>query len=97
MLFLQEEFDTHDPKAHHFFKLPFLRKWFQIVEIGVAKDNVFVFMHFNIYVVFNQGARLIPTCFITYLMGHIVVGCFNDLQVGFECTKHKQKNMFPQH
>jgi hypothetical protein len=65
--------------------------------IGVAKDIVFVFMHFNIYVVFNQGARLIPTCFITYLMGHIVVECFNDLQVGFECTKHKQKNMFRQH
>jgi hypothetical protein len=84
MLFLQEEFDTHDPKAHHFFKLSFLKKWFQIVEFGVARDIVFVF---------NQGARLIPTCFITYLMGHIVVGCFNDLQVGFECIEHNQKNV----
>jgi len=37
MLFLQEEFDTHDPKAHHFFKLPFLKKWFQIVELGLPR------------------------------------------------------------
>lgn len=38
-----------------------------------------------------------PICFITYLMGHAIVGynC-SDLQVGFECTKHKQENWFPQ-
>ncbi len=52
-------------------------------------------MHSNICVAFNQGVILIPTCFITYLMGHIVNGCnFNDLQVGFECIKHKQENWF---
>jgi hypothetical protein len=63
-----------------------------------CKGHCVCLMHSKICVAFNQGVILIPTCFITYLMGHIVIGCnFNDLQVGFECTKHKQHNWYPQH
>jgi hypothetical protein len=94
---LQEEFDTHDPKAHHFLKLPFLKKRSRIVEIGAARDTVFALTHSGICAAFSRGAALIPNCFITNLMGHIVVDCFSDLRAGFECTRHKQENMFPQH
>jgi hypothetical protein len=97
MLLLQEEFDTHDPKAHHFLKLPFLKKRSRIVEIGAARDTVFALTHSGICAAFSRGAALNPSCFITNLMGHVVVDCYSDLQAGFECTRHKQENMFPQH
>jgi hypothetical protein len=83
MLLLQEEFDTHDPKAHHFLKLPFLKKRSRIVEIGAARDTVFALTHSGICAAFSRGAALIPNCFITNLMGHIVVDSFSDLQAGF--------------
>ncbi len=34
-------------------------------------------------------AKLFLTCFIAYAMRHIVVGCFSELQIQFENTKHK--------
>jgi hypothetical protein len=67
------------------------------MDFGATKDIMFAIRNYYISVVFNQGVKLIPTCFITHLMGHIVVGCFNDLQVGFESIRHKQENTFPQH
>jgi len=33
-------------------------------------------------------------CFITYLIGHIIVNFFNDLQVGFEYIIHAKENFF---
>jgi hypothetical protein len=42
-LSVQEEFDTHDPKAHHFLKLHFLKKRSGIVEIVEIKhDNDYI-------------------------------------------------------
>ncbi len=47
-----------------------------------CKGHYVCLTHSNICVAFNQSVIPIPTCFITYLMGHIVVGCnFGDLQV----------------
>lgn len=42
---LQEEFDTFDPKAPQFQKLPFLKKRSRIVEIAAARDLVFALAH----------------------------------------------------
>jgi hypothetical protein len=33
-------------------------------------------------------------CFITYLIGHIIVNFFNDLQVRFEYIIHAKENFF---
>jgi hypothetical protein len=43
------------------------------VEIGATKDIMFVLMHFDICIIFNQGARLILTCFIIYFMGTLLL------------------------
>lgn len=53
---LQEEFDTHDPKAHHFLKLPFLKKRSRIVEIVAARDTVFALTHSGICAAFSRGS-----------------------------------------
>lgn len=52
---VQEEFDTHDPKAHHFLKLPFLKKRSRIVEIVAARDTVFALTHSGICAAFSRG------------------------------------------
>lgn len=54
----QEEFDTHDPKAHDFLKLPFLKKRSRIVEIVAARDTVFALTHSGICAAFSRGSRL---------------------------------------
>jgi hypothetical protein len=54
-LSLQEEFDTNDPKAHHFLKLPFLKKRSRIVEIVAARDTVFALTHSGICAAFSRG------------------------------------------
>lgn len=56
-LLLQEEFDTHDPKAHHFLKLPFLKKRSRIVEIVAARDTVFALTHSGICAAFRRGLK----------------------------------------
>jgi len=43
------------------------------VEIGATKDIVFFLMHFDICIIFNQGARLIPICFVIYFMGTLLL------------------------
>ncbi|CAM6062261.1 unnamed protein product [Sphagnum tenellum] len=58
---LQEEFDTHDPKAHHFLKLPFRKKRSHIVEIGVARDIVFALTHSGICATFSRDRKLRAT------------------------------------
>jgi hypothetical protein len=54
MFFSQEEFNTHDLKAHHFLKLPFLKKC-KIIEVETTKDIMFAFTHSNIYVVLPKA------------------------------------------
>jgi len=66
--FSQEEFDTHDPKAHHFFKLLFLKKRSRIVEIGVARDTLFAFTHFGIHAAFSWGTKISPVVLRPYLL-----------------------------
>ncbi|CAM6074254.1 unnamed protein product [Sphagnum tenellum] len=52
---IEEEFDTHDPKAQHFLKLSFLKDRSRIVEIGAARDTVFALTHFGICAAFSRG------------------------------------------
>jgi len=60
-------------KPTTFLKSPFLNKQSWIVEIGATKKIVFVLMHFDICIIFNQGAKLIHTCFIIYFMGRLLL------------------------
>jgi hypothetical protein len=66
-LSLQEEFDTHDPKAHHFLKLPFLKKRSRIVEIVAARDTVFALTHSGICAAFSRGWTLACTPWLLWV------------------------------
>ncbi len=76
----QEEFDTHDPKAHHFLKLSFLKKGFCIVEIGAARDTVFALTHSGICAAFNRGTEISPVILRPYLLDVLLSAVFWDLQ-----------------
>ncbi len=43
------------------------------MEIEATKEIIFFLMHFDICIILNQGARLIPTCFIIYFMGTLLL------------------------
>eukprot|EP01018_Ginkgo_biloba_P018992 Gb_11511 [translate_table: standard] len=55
-LFL-EEFDTYDPKANQFLKLPFLRKRSKIVEIVTAHDMVFALAFSGVCAAFSRETK----------------------------------------
>jgi len=93
----QEEFDTHDPKAHHFLKLPFLKKRSRIVEIGAARDTVFALTHSGICAAFSRGTEISPVVLRPYLLDVLLSAVFWDSQSGLGCTRHKQEDMFPKH
>jgi len=76
----QEEFDTHDPKAHHFLKLSFLKKRSRIVEIGVARDTMFALTHSGICATFSRGTEISPVILRPYLLGVLLSAVFWDLQ-----------------
>jgi len=63
-------------KPTTFLKSPFLNKKSWIVEIGPTKEIMFVLMHFDICIIFNQGAKTYPHLFHHLFYGQIVVGCF---------------------
>jgi len=75
----QEEFDTHDPKAHHFLKL-FLKKRSHIVEIGAARDTVFALTHSSICAAFSRGTEISPVVLRPYLLDVLLSAVFWDLQ-----------------
>ncbi len=74
--FSQEEFDTHDPKAHHFLKLLFLKKRSRIVEIGVARDTEFALTHFGICAAFSRGTEISPVVLRPYLLDVLLSAVF---------------------
>ncbi len=76
----QEEFDTHDPKAHHFLKLLFLKKQSRIVEIGAARDTVFALTHSSICAAFSRGTEISPVVLRPYLLDVLLSVVFWDLQ-----------------
>ncbi|MQL86351.1 hypothetical protein Taro_018869 [Colocasia esculenta] len=51
---LQEEYDTHDPKGHCFFELPFLRKRSRIIEIVAAQDVIFALAQSGVCAAFSR-------------------------------------------
>ena len=55
LLFLQEEYDTHDPKGHCPVALPFLMKRTQVIEIVAAHDIVFALAHSGVCAAFSRG------------------------------------------
>jgi hypothetical protein len=76
----QEEFDTHDPKAHHFLKLSFLKKRSCIVEIGAARDTMFALTHSGICAAFSRSTEISPVVLRPYLLGVLLSAVFWDLQ-----------------
>ncbi|CAK9198733.1 unnamed protein product [Sphagnum troendelagicum] len=72
---LQEEFDTHDPKAHHFLKLPFLKKRSRIVEIGAARDTVFALTHSGICAAFSRDTNK-RICFLNISADEVIRSLF---------------------
>ncbi len=76
----QEEFDTHDPKAHHFLKLEFLKKRSRIVEIGAARDTMFALTHSGICAAFSRGTEINPVVLRPYLLDVLLLVVFWDLQ-----------------
>ncbi|KAG0569531.1 hypothetical protein M758_6G094200 [Ceratodon purpureus] len=72
---LQEEFDTHDPKAHHFLKLPFLKKRSRIVEIVAARDTVFALTHSGICAAFSRDTNK-RICFLNISADEVIRSLF---------------------
>lgn len=54
-IFLQEEYDTYDPKGPSSIVLPFLRKRSKIIEIVAAQDIVFALAQSGVCAAFNRG------------------------------------------
>lgn len=57
--FLQEEFDTYDPKVDWFLQLHFLKKRSRIIEIVAAHDIVFALTQSGICAAFSRGLHLL--------------------------------------
>ncbi|KAL2612960.1 hypothetical protein R1flu_024652 [Riccia fluitans] len=72
---LQEEFDTHDPKAHQFLKLPFLKKRSRIVEIVAARDTVFALTHSGICAAFSRETNK-RICFLNISSDEVIRSLF---------------------
>jgi hypothetical protein len=77
----EEEFDTHDPKAHHFLKLSFLKKRSRIVEIRAARDTVFALTHSGICATFSRGTEISPVVLRPYLLDVLLSAVFLGLTV----------------
>lgn len=54
--FIQEEYDTHDPKGYCSLSLPFLKKRSKIIEIVAARDIVFALAQSGVCAAFSRGA-----------------------------------------
>ncbi|XP_024527643.1 uncharacterized protein LOC9662931 isoform X2 [Selaginella moellendorffii] len=72
---LQEEFDTHDPKAHRCLKLPFLKKRSKIVEIVAARDIVFALAHSGICAAFSRETNK-KICFLNISSDEVIRSLF---------------------
>ncbi|GBG80793.1 hypothetical protein CBR_g31349 [Chara braunii] len=72
---LQEEFDTHDPKAHQFLKLPFLKKRSRIVEIVAARDIVFALAHSGVCAAFSRETNR-RICFLNISPDEVIRSLF---------------------
>eukprot|EP00245_Coleochaete_scutata_P007175 TRINITY_DN22284_c0_g1_i1.p1 TRINITY_DN22284_c0_g1~~TRINITY_DN22284_c0_g1_i1.p1 ORF type:complete len:473 (-),score=65.66 TRINITY_DN22284_c0_g1_i1:261-1679(-) len=72
---LQEEFDTHDPKAHQFMKLPFLKKRSRIVEIVAARDIVFALAQAGVCAAFSRETNR-RICFLNLAPDEVIRSLF---------------------
>ncbi|KAJ7256772.1 hypothetical protein O6H91_Y414200 [Diphasiastrum complanatum] len=70
-----EEFDTHDPKAHRFLKLPFLKKRSKIVEIVAARDTVFALAHSGVCAAFSRETNK-KICFLNISSDEVIRSLF---------------------
>eukprot|EP00249_Psilotum_nudum_P019932 c27482_g1_i1 orf=508-1896(-) len=72
---LQEEFDTYDPKAHWFLRLPFLKKRSKIIEIVAAHDVVFALAHSGICATFSRETNR-KICFLNIRPDEVIRSLF---------------------
>eukprot|EP00850_Spirogloea_muscicola_P005793 SM000027S09574 [mRNA] locus=s27:100260:103268:+ [translate_table: standard] len=74
---LQEEFDTHDPKAHQFVKLAFLKKRSRIVEIVAARDVIFALAHSGVCAAFSRETNK-RICFLNIHADEVIRSLFHN-------------------
>lgn len=67
-IYVQEEYDTHDPKGHCSMVLPFLRKRSKIIEIVAARDIVFALAQSGVCAAFSRGNFLTFGGVISYFL-----------------------------
>jgi len=85
------------PKPTNFWSCHFSRSGLGLWKLGLPGTLCLLSRILVSVLLLAEVQHLSPIFSITNLMGHIFVDCFSDLQAGFECTRHKQENMFPQH
>eukprot|EP01018_Ginkgo_biloba_P004599 Gb_06373 [translate_table: standard] len=73
--YLQEEFDTHDPKAHWFLKLQFLKRRSKIIEIVAARDIVFALAQSGVCAAFSREANK-KICFLNISPDEVIRSLF---------------------
>jgi hypothetical protein len=92
--FSQEEFDTHNPKAHHFLKLPFLKKRSRIVEIGVARDTMFALTHSGICAAFSRGTEINSVVLRPYLLDVLLSAFFETYNLVLDVPNTNKRICF---
>eukprot|EP00262_Sarcandra_glabra_P005995 TRINITY_DN1797_c0_g1_i1.p1 TRINITY_DN1797_c0_g1~~TRINITY_DN1797_c0_g1_i1.p1 ORF type:complete len:475 (+),score=55.71 TRINITY_DN1797_c0_g1_i1:325-1749(+) len=72
---LQEEFDTHDPGAHWFLRLQFLKKRSKIIEIVAAKDVIFALAQSGLCAAFSRTTNQ-RICFLNISPDEVIRSLF---------------------
>lgn len=75
-IFLQEEYDTYDPKGPSSIVLPFLRKRSKIIEIVAAQDIVFALAQSGVCAAFNRGnttEALFSAFYVFFLINYAIL------------------------
>eukprot|EP01018_Ginkgo_biloba_P027738 Gb_19308 [translate_table: standard] len=71
----EEEFDTHDPKAHWFLKLQFLKKRSKIIEIVAARDIIFALAQSGVCAAFSRETNK-KVCFLNISPDEVIRSLF---------------------
>ncbi|KAK9196330.1 hypothetical protein WN943_004458 [Citrus x changshan-huyou] len=72
---LVEEYDTHDPKGHCPFVLPFLMKRTKVIEIVAARDIVFALAHSGVCAAFSRETNR-RICFLNVSPDEVIRSLF---------------------
>lgn len=80
----QEQYDTHDPKGHSLFVLPFLLKRAKVIEIVAARGIVFALVSSGVCAAFSRGKCanvLLENLFIIIIMYMYIKREGSDMKV----------------